>query len=246
MILAAFLLLDIESFMEEPETNDKKKTSNFWTNLRSCFSSRTLGSVIASTLIFSWVARATSYASMGSYYEDMYGVEPHHRGYIQSYQRVLGFIIQSSLIGPLLSRMGGERRAACLSAMLLCIATFLEVGQSISVFVIAISPAISLSTTIMTVSLRSLLTRVTPDESIFSVFAALDVLQNASAVTVPFYRTFLFRILRGYSGELKSSMEGDPDAIAWVFTSGLHWMVATVTLSYFLLPSSRAERLKEQ
>jgi hypothetical protein len=91
----------------------------------------------------------------------------------------------------------------------------------------------------MKVSLRSLLTRVAPEESIFSVFAALDVLQNASAVTVPFYRTFLFRLLGGSSGTLTTAMEGDPDPVAWVFSSGLHWVVATAAISYFLLPNGR-------
>jgi hypothetical protein len=240
VLLAAILLRDSEAFMDQPDkqNSSKKKTkNNFWANLKSCFSSKALGSVIISMLIFSWVNRATSYSSMGSYYEDMYGVEPHHRGYIQSYQRVLGFIVQSSLIGPLLERVGGERRAACVAAMILAVATFWEMQQSISIFLIALSPAISLSTTMMSVSLRSLLTRVAPEESIFSVFAALDVLQNATAVTVPFYRTFLFRLLGGSSGH--TAMEGDPDPVAWVFSSGLHWLVATAAMSYFLLPKGR-------
>ena len=40
---------------------------------------------------------------MGSYYEGMYGVEPHTRGYIQSYQRILAFIVQSILIQNLVN-----------------------------------------------------------------------------------------------------------------------------------------------
>jgi hypothetical protein len=262
MFLAAIVLRDRDgeegsSFME-PDENDTSKASsssskkkkgtnnNFWSNLKSCFSSKTLGSVIASMLIFSWVNRATSYASMGSYYEDMYGVEPHHRGYIQSYQRVWGFLVQSALIGPLLSWVGGERRAACLASLILAVATFWEMSGSISIFVMALSPAISLATTMMTVSLRSLLTRVAPEESIFSVFAALDVLQNASAVTVPFYRTFLFRILGGGSSTITTTttttaaMEGDPDPVSWVFSSGIHWLIATAAMTYFLRPYSPA------
>jgi predicted MFS family arabinose efflux permease len=247
MILAAVLLKDeIENDSSAIQGQDDKKShqsesnkkkTDFWTNLKACFSSPALGSVIATMLVFSWVNRATSYSSLGSYYENMYGMEPHHRGYIQSYQQVLGFIIQSSLIGPLLSRMGGERSAVCWAAFLLAAATFLEMKQSISFFLLALSPAISCCTTLMNVSLRSLLTRVAPEESIFSVFAALDVLQNASAVTIPFYRTFLFRILGGSSGDQHSDMTGDPDPFSWVISSGVHWLIASILMVYLLRPS---------
>lgn len=246
MILAAVLLKDdIEDDSLAAQSHDddrsrqnegKKKSVDFWTNIKACFSSPALGSVIATMLVFSWVNRATSYSSMGSYYEDMYGMEPHHRGYIQSYQQILGFIVQSSLIAPLLSRMGGERSAVCWAAFLLASATFLEMHKSISVFLLVLSPAISVSTTLMNISLRSLLTRVAPKDSIFSVFAALDVLQNASAVTVPFYRTFLFRLLGGSSGEQHSGMAGDPDPLNWVVSSGLHWLIASMLMVYLLRP----------
>lgn len=243
MMLAAVLLRnDIEDETSSPALEEGtkrqsyKKKSEFWSNLKACFSSQALGSVIASTLLFSWVNRATSYASMGSYYEDMYGMEPHQRGYIQSYQQVLGFIVQSSLIGPILSIMGGERSAICWSALLLALATFWEMRRSTSIFLVALCPAISISTTMMNVSLRSLLTRVSPVDSIFSVFAALDVLQNASAVTVPFYRTFLFQVLGASTVEEHSSTEGDPDPISWVVSSGVHWLLASLAMVYLLRP----------
>lgn len=265
MLAVAWLKEDLEDEVESPlmtsdETSTNQPTNasptttkskklrkaDFWMNLKSCFSSQALGSVITATLLFSWVNRATSYASMGSYYEDMYGMEPHHRGYIQSYQQVLGFIVQSSLIGPLLAIMGGEQKAVCWSALLLASATFLELHRSMVIFLVVLSPAISVSTTMMNVSLRSLLTRVAPEDSIFSVFAALDVLQNASAVTVPFYRTYLFRVLGGSSGELHSSMEGDPDPISWVISSGLHWFLASFLMIYLLRPDKSSQRLSVQ
>jgi hypothetical protein len=215
-------------------TKSKATTrGNFWDNLKSCFASPSLAAVIACLLIFSWANGATSYASMGSYYEDMYRVEPHARGYIQSYQRVLGFVVQSSLIGPLLAKVGGERRGVVAASGLLAVATFWEAQRSIGVFLLALSPAIALSTTMMSVSLRSLLTQVAPHDALFSIFAALDVLQNATAVTVPFYRTFLFRLLGG-NRNTGAAMEGDPDPVAWVFSSGIHWAVSTVAMAYLL------------
>ena len=242
-LLAAILISDEDNGgCTEPSSTKKESDSpktSFWANLKSCFSSKALGSVIASMLIFSWVNKATSYSSMGSYYEDMYGVEPHHRGYIQSYQQVLGFLVQSALVGPLLKWVGGERNAACLAALLIAIATFCEMQQSFPIFLLALIPAISLSTTMLKISLRALLTTVAPGDSIFSIFAALDVLQNVTLVTVPFYRTTLFQLLGGGTGKRKASMEGDPDPVAWVFSGGLHWGVAAAAMSVLLLSNGR-------
>jgi hypothetical protein len=190
-LLAAILINgddDDDGGCTEPPSTKKKiddPKPSFWANLKSCFSSKALGSVIASMLIFSWVNNATSYSSMGSYYEDMYGVEPHHRGYIQSYQQVLAFLVQSALVGPLLKWVGGERKAACLVALLIAITTFCEMQRYFPIFLLPLIPAISLSTTLLKISLRALLTTVVRGDSIFSIFAALDVLQNVTQVTVP-------------------------------------------------------------
>lgn len=234
-----------EGKVKETERKDNSKSTNrgFWENAKSCYSSQSLASVVASLLIFSWMYRATSYSSMGSYYEDMYGVEPHSRGYIQSYQRVWAFIVQSSLIQPILERAGGERRAIFLAAILLAGSTFFEAQQNFIVFLCAICPSIALSTTMMRVSLRSLLTQSAPGDAIFSVFAAMDVLQNASAVTVPFYRAFLFRLLSRSNfqddtdaSNNHSNMDGDPDPVAWVLCAGFHWVIASICMLYLLRP----------
>ena len=230
-------------------TTSSKKSSTkttFWENLKSCFTSRSLASIVASLLMFSWMFRATSYSSMGSYYEDMYGVEPHARGYIQSYQRIWAFIVQSTLIQPALERSGGERRAIFLGAILLAGSTFFEAQQNFAIFLCFICPALALSTVMMSVSLRSLLTQSAPGDAIFSVFAAMDVLQNASAVTVPFYRAFLFRLLNSINNQYdtgaaanQATMNGDPDPVAWVLCAGLHWVIASACMFYLLRPSQQ-------
>ena len=243
-ILAAIFLREIEEdYSTIPSTDSRGKghgkITSFIQNIKNCFSSVELGSVITCYLLFSFFTRATSYGNMGSYYEDMYGVESHFRGYIQSYQKILSFIIQVALIHPILQRVGGERRAACIGALMIAFATFLESQRSFPIFLVVLSPAISLSTTMMSISLRTLLTQVAPTESIFSVFAAIDVLQNATGVSVPFYRTALFALLNGFSASAGShsnaSMEGDPDPVSWVLSSGLHWCIGAVVMSLLLL-----------
>ncbi|KAG7359794.1 tetracycline resistance protein [Nitzschia inconspicua] len=225
------------SSKENDNKKEKRNKSNFMGNLKTCFTSRSLGAVIVCLVLFGWMYRTTSYSNMGSYYEDMYRVETHTRGYIQSYQRTLSFVVQSALIGPVLKRMGGESRTVVFAAGLLAAATFLETQRNFPLFVSILSPAIALSTTMMSVSLRSLLTQLAPQDAIFSIFAALDVLQNASAVTVPFYRTFLFQLLGGRNDDNNDArMEGDPDPVQWVITSGIHWTLATVLMGLLLLP----------
>lgn len=253
VILATLLLKDsdyTDTASKDTSNKQSTNTTSFWNNLKSCFYSKSLGSVIASLLVFQWITRATSYSGLGTYYEDMYQVEPHVKGYIQSYQRILGFMVQSIWIGPLLHYLGRgakspEARAISISALILGLATLAEWRQSLPLFLVVLSPLISTSMTLMHLSLRSLLTKEAPKDSLFSVFAALDVLQNASAVTVPFYRTFLFRILNQIETDATTTaMEGDPNPMAWVFSSALHWLVAWGIMSYLLLvlPQQLARR----
>ena len=94
----------------ETKANDEKKKSgnggkfsSFFANLRSCFSSPKLATAVTSLLLLGWVQRTTSYANMASFYEEKYGVEPHQRGYISSYQQCLNFLVSSFFIKTLLS-----------------------------------------------------------------------------------------------------------------------------------------------
>ena len=262
------------------DSEGTKSKKSFWDNVKSCYSSQSLASVVICLLVFSWIFRATSYSSMGSYYEDMYGVEPHTRGYIQSYQRVCAFIVQSLLLQPFLARAGGERRAILIAALVLASGSFLETQQNFLAFLCFICPSIALSTTVMRVSLRSLLTQLAPEDAIFSVFAAMDVLQNASgkilildvcisccncnklhlypclhltlltmrlAVTVPFYRAFLFRFLNRYNyvntdTYANHTMDGDPNPVAWVLCAGFHWVVAFFCMIYLLHPTQKVSK----
>lgn len=242
MLAAVLLPRNEEAFVVEGTKDEKKKSrksmSSLLANLQSCFSSKALGSIVAALLLFTWVIRATSYAGMASYYEDMYGLEPHHRGYLSSYQGILSFIVQSTLVGPLLVWLGGERSAAVSAALVLMFATFLELQQNIFFFLLFLCPVISLSVAVMGLSLRSLVTHVAPTESLGSVLAALDVLQNAAKVSVPFYRTLLFRAL-GAGHHPVAAMKGDPDPFAWIISSGIHWLLAGLLLGYLLLSPDR-------
>merc|ERR1712224_830340 len=86
----------------------------------------------------------------------------------------------------------------------------------------------------MGLSLNSLLTQSAPGDAIFSVFAAMDVLQNASAVTVPFYRAALFQLLNHHNSNNNSTLDGDPDPVTWVVCAGFHWVVTSLCMLYLL------------
>jgi Major Facilitator Superfamily len=227
----------------EKKLKEEKKSGNMWSNLKSCFSSRLLASVVVVKLIVHWVTKATSYSQLASFYEDLYGLEPHHRGYISSYQQFLQFIVQSTLVDHIMKIIGGERRTTCIFTVVAAMAMAMETRQSLPLFLLMISPILSVSFAMTDLSIQTLLTTVAPSNAVFSVFAALDVLQNAVSVSVPFYRAILFRWLTPDSAET-AIREGDPDPIQWIWTSSLHWCIAAGCVSFLLLTNESAWRRK--
>lgn len=253
-ILAAILLPNeqqkqktFDKKQPKPDPASQGKMSTFLKNIKLCFSSKQLGSVIASLLVYNWISRATSYASMASYYEQMFDIEPHQRGYIRSYTNVLSFLFQTFFVRSTLQRLGDEYNAACIASFALALATLLEFSSSFYLFLAVICPIVAISNAILRLTLRSLVTLVAPKQLLGSVLAALDVLQNVAAVTVPFYRTALFQLMmqigdngQGLDYQNKSlSMSGDPDPIMWLKSSFLHWMIATTALCVLLLKYSK-------
>jgi len=251
--ILAYCLLpkNIERDDDTTTMNKSKTTKNgsgkFITNLKQCFSSSLLASVVISNLLFGWVTRTTSYSSMSTFYEEKYNVEPHVRGYLKSYQQLLNFIVQSFLLRTLLTRLGGEKKAACIAAVILAGATLCEVDANFQVFISIVNPLVAVSVGLIGVSLRSLLTQVAPKNSIGSVLAALDVLQNAASVSVPFYRTFLFKLAATYGKEdVDADMIGDPEPRVWLVSSFLHWSMFAVVLMFLLLPKATTSKGEEE
>ncbi len=81
----------------------------------------------------------------------------------------------------------------------------------------------------VSVSLRSLVTQVTLKESMGSVLAALNVMQNTA------YRTLIFNLVAFYGPDNKNSaMAGDPHPKIWLLLSFLHWTAFAVALSFLL------------
>lgn len=212
-------------------------------NLQAAFSSRALGAVVASRLVFTFVTRATSYSQLGSFYEDMYGLEPHHRGYISSYQQLLGFVVQAVLVGPILAWSGGERQTAALLSILLAGTIALESLRSLVLFLLVLSPISSLCMSMINLSLINLSLQVAPANGIFSILTALDILQSVVSVSVPFYRTLLFSLLT--PDEEATSMTGDPDPVSWVLVSAFHWALAAAAMSVLLVSSSSSHMWKQ-
>ena len=236
---------------EAKSTNNrsiKNTVASLIGNTKTCFTlSPVLTCTVLAKLIFTWVYKATSYSQLGSFYEDMYGLEPHHRGYIQSYQQCLMFLMQSFAVQPVLQVLGDKRRSVVLCTIMLAIAILVQSRQSLWLFLVVLCPILALGFSIITVSLITLVSLATPSHSIFSIFAIQDVLQNAVSVTVPFYRTALFRYVGLAKKDAASlsptpspvgaigGMQDDPDPVAWILYSSLHWLLAAATIAYLLL-----------
>ena len=91
------------------------------------------------------------------------------------------------------------------------------------------------------------MTHVSSTASLSSTLAALDVLTNAVAVLVPFYRALLFRCLGCFKRVEDSEIcfKGDPAPSMWLLSSGFHWMLTTVIL-YVLLVRNRTVHKKKE
>mmetsp|Transcript_4704 Transcript_4704/g.10503 ORF Transcript_4704/g.10503 Transcript_4704/m.10503 type:complete len:435 (-) Transcript_4704:4-1308(-) len=225
----------------------KSKYSSFVSNLRLCVSSPELASVVGSLVLFGWVTRTTSYQSMSSFYEEKYSMEPHQRGYLKSYQQFLNFVAQNLFVGTLLSKLGGERHAACYACAFLAASTLVEVSADLRLFVGVICPSVAVASGLMSISLRSLVTQVAPKDSLSSVLAALDVLQNLASVTVPLYRTYLFYVMARYSGgDQEAEMAGDPTPSLWLMSSVLHWTIFAILIRSALLGTSKGDEKKNR
>lgn len=247
-ILAAILLPEKDEQKEKQirqksEDNEQKhkpskanKFTSFAQNLKACFTSQELTAVVICSLLYHWVLRATSYASMASFYEEMFSIEPHQRGYLSSYQSTLSLLFQTFFVQSALRFFGGDYRAACAAAAGVAIATTLELGGNFYIFLVLICPIIAVANSLLSLSLRSLVTQIAPPESLGSVLAALDVMRNAASVSVPFYRTILFRLLACTTDEdSQAAMLGDPCPRMWLKSSLLHWVVATIAMGRLLL-----------
>jgi MFS family permease len=227
-------------------TSDKFRFVSFIRNFKASFATKDLGSIVICTLVYHWILRATSYASMASYYEEMFGIESHQRGYLSTYQTFLSFMFQTFLLHSTLRHIGGEYRAICVAAGAIAIATTLELGANFYLFLIVICPVVGVANTTLQISLRSILTQVAPKESLGSVLAAMDVMQNAASVSVPFYRTILFKIMECTAEEnTHAAMVGDPCPVMWLKSSILHWTLATLLMSHLLLRQSVENKKKQ-
>jgi hypothetical protein len=235
---------DMESIISKPSPS---KVKTLIKNIKSCFSSEQLTSVVLSILLYYWISSATSYASMATYYEQMFGIEPHQRGYIRSYTSVLSLLFQTFFVRTTLQKLGNEYNAACIASFALTFATLLEFSSSFIVFLTIICPVIAVANATLRLSLRSLVTLVAPKQSLGSILAALDVLQNLVAVSVPLYRTMLFQILVKMENDKakmvingdNTSMIGDPNPKMWLKSSLVHLASASIILSTLLIKHSR-------
>ena len=223
-------------YNDSKEIQKKSPLSRMMSNLKVAFSSRELAMVLVARLVFGFVLRATSYSQLGSFYEDMYQLQSHHRGFISSYQQLLQFAVQAFLVHPILLLFGthSERIVTCMLCFGIAATDFLQAALPYLPFYLTIViPIASLSLAMIKTSLQTLTSHVAPQDAVFSVFAGLDILQNLTGVAVPVYRTILFRFLaKDVEGH---AFQGDPDPISWVISSGVHWASAATLISVLLL-----------
>ena len=116
----------------------------------------------------------------------------------------------------------------------MAMASFVTVKVDFLQYLVLLCPLNAIGIAMLGITLKSVVSKVAPKQALGSVFATIDVLQNAAQVTVPFYRTMLFSLTQPSN----SQQIGDPDPTQWLVSSGIHWLVATLAFSFLLLKGS--------
>lgn len=210
---------------KKAKTSSWSKITSFSNNLKDCFRSKNLSSIVFCQLLYHWITRTTSYSSLPNYYEKRHGILNHQRGYLTSYTSILTLLSQKYFVPHLIQVIGSESLVICIAAGAIGFANVLELGCSFMLYLAIVLPIIAIAHAMIRLSLKSTLMKEgQKSNSVGSVFAALDVMQNAASVTVPFYRTALL-----------SSFEDDTSPEVWLQSSCLHWILSTFVMSALLL-----------
>lgn len=257
------------------DKDDPKPAPNVWTRIRQTgqavssalgkilsnmqlvFCTREFAGVAISRVALNFCWKATCFNKLGSFFDDMYQLQaPHFVGFIRSYHSLLEFIVQAWMVRPVLQLVGrmvgggGVDSSLANTASLLCFgmaaARIIQASlPSIWYYLFLICPLFSLSFAMTRLSLDALTTQVAPQESMFASLAALDMLLSLAQVSVPFYRTILFRFTAKDLITIDGSIVpggGEPNAPAWLITGGFHWLVAAILMTVLLTKSSPITR----
>jgi len=162
-----------------------KRSESTVDSIRELLSRKGLGELSAIKFAYS-LAGAAMFALGTRYVADKYSLEPHHMGYLSSYQSVVSLFSQTFLIAKVNSWLGEERglQVAFLGSLLVSVVE----GFNSSIYVyVALVPFRTFATSLISQMFESLFTLICPDSEAASMLGALGLLKAVARVTGPIY-----------------------------------------------------------
>ncbi|CAM9604999.1 unnamed protein product, partial [Heterosigma akashiwo] len=178
--------------VSKPLDPDATWWHTFCYNFKTTCSEPTVAWVVFVRLAFAFLARSLNANDMG-YYEERFGLDLAHIGYIKSYQNAVVLLVQLFLVAPI-ARRADEAELTTLALGGLVAAHLFEASPSVGKweYLTLCVPLKGLGTALLRVCLESLFTEAVPPGNLGAALGLLNVLQAAVGVVAPVYGGWVF------------------------------------------------------
>jgi MFS transporter, DHA1 family, multidrug resistance protein len=146
-----------------------------------------------STLFVEWSMNSRNIVN---YNQERFGVETASLGYISTITSVLGMIIQTVLVNPLLKMLGGNRSTIIITLIVLAAASFVEsiVPSYTLYFIFSLVPAVATGS-LLGASVRNVFSNTVPTQHMGKAVALHNVFSAGIGVIAPIYGSHVFSLL---------------------------------------------------
>jgi len=200
--------------LSEKETHKKavQRSESTVDSIANLLSRKGLGQLTCIKFMYN-VFGSALFALGSRYVADKYTLEPHHMGYLSSYQSVISLISQMFLVGDVSKRLGEERTLHI--AFTASVALSVVEGCNSSVYVyVALVPFRTLAMSLISQMFESLFILIMPDSEAASMLGTLGLLKAVARVTGPLYGGLLLGHLSAMFGHnARPIVEGAHDLL---------------------------------
>lgn len=149
-----------------------------------------LGSLTMIKVVFS-IFSSAAYTFAAKYVSEKYALEPHHMGFLSTYQSILSLVSQTYLVGVISKRLGTERTLQVAFLATVVVAMIEGSFRSVSLYV-ALVPLRTVAGDLISQMFETMMTTVVPKSEAASLFGTLNLLKAMARVCGPLYGGLLF------------------------------------------------------
>eukprot|EP01041_Mallomonas_annulata_P004782 gene4782-9513_t len=187
-----------ESVVSEKLPASPRTLSGFFSNLQNMVSIPGVSEALAARLVLSFFESSVSSRNVVNYYEAKFGLQTYQRGFLTSAYGIIGLVVQTFLIGPVLSRTRNDYNLILICTIVMTVASLVEhTTSSIEVyFICSFAPSI-VAFSLLNAAIRSQFSRLVPREHTGKVLGVQGVLLSTVGVVSPLYGSQIFSMFGG-------------------------------------------------